>query len=138
MSVNIDGRVVGETLIMYETPKPTSNPLSVLWKGRCTIWEYVDKTDPITYQTTQEEVVAVENEPCRISFSSEAVTNPTTGIAQMTQFTVLFIRPDLDIAPGSIIEVTQNGKTTKYRRSGKPAVYTNHQEIRLTLYEDYA
>lgn len=138
MAVEMDGRVVNETLILYETPKPTSNPLSILWKGRCTVWEFEDVTDPDTYQTSQREVVVVENEPCRVSFSSEAVTNPTTGVAEMSQFTVLFIRPDLEIDPGSVIEVTQNGKTTKYRRSGKPAVYTNHQEIRLTLYEDYA
>ena len=115
-----------------------TNPLSVLWTGRCTILEYEDVIDPKTFQTSQREVIVVEDEPCRISFSSETVTNPTTGVAEMSQFTVLFIRPDLEIDPGSIIEVTQNGRTTKYKRSGKPAVYTNHQEIKLTLYEDYA
>lgn len=138
MAVKIDGRVVDETLILYETPTPTSNPLSLLWKGRCTIWEYEDVVDSDTHQTTQKPVVVVEDEPCRISFDSEATTDPQTGVAQMTQFTVLFIRPDLVIDPGSIIEVTQNGRTTKYKRSGKPSVYTNHQEIRLTIYEDYA
>ena len=56
----------------------------------------------------------------------------------MTQFTVLFIRPDLTIKAGSVIEVTQHGITTKYRRSGTPTVYTNHQEVILTLYEDKA
>lgn len=115
-----------------------TNPLSALWKGRCSIWEYQDVVDPDTYQTSQKEVMTVENEPCRLSFSSEAVTDPTTGVSEMSQFTVLFIRPDLEIAAGSVIEVTQNGRTTKYKRSGKPAVYTNHQEIRLTLYEEYA
>ncbi len=114
------------------------NPLAILWTGRCTIWEHEDVTDPDTYQTTQQEVAIVEEEPCRISFLSEAVTNPATGVAEMQQYTVLFIRPDLTIDPGSVIEVTQNGVTTKYRRSGKSAVYTNHQEIRLTLYEDHA
>ena len=115
-----------------------TNPLSILWKGRCDIWEYEDVTDPDTHQTTQRQVVVVEGEPCRISFTSEATTNPANGVAEMTQFIVLFIRPDLEIEAGSVIEVTQNGRTTKYKRSGKPAVYTNHQEIRLTLYEDYA
>ena len=138
MSVEIDGRVINETLGLYKTPKPTSNPLSILWKGRCTIWEYEDVTDSDTHQTSQKPTIVVEDEPCRISFSSEAVTNPANGVAEMTQFTVLFIRPDLDISAGSIVEVTQNGKTTKYKRSGKPSVYSNHQEIRLTLYEDYA
>lgn len=115
-----------------------TNPLAVLWSGRCTIWEYENVTDPDNFQTSQREVVVVEDEPCRISFNTEAVTNPESGVAEMTQFTMLFIRPDLEIAAGSIIEVTQNGRTTKYRRSGKPAVYTNHQEIRLTLYEENA
>lgn len=115
-----------------------SNPLSILWDGRCTIWEYEDVTDPDTHQTSQKPVISVEDEPCRVSFSSEAVTDPTTGVATMSQFTVLFVRPDLEIDPGSVIEVTQKGRTTKYQRSGKPAVYTNHQEIKLTLYEEYA
>lgn len=115
-----------------------TNPLAILWKGRCTIFKYEDVTDPATFQTSQREVITVEDEPCRISFNSEAVTNPSTGLAEMSQFTVLFIRPDLEVDPGSVIEVTQNGRTTKYKRSGKPAVYTNHQEIRLTLYEEYA
>lgn len=114
------------------------NPLSILWTGRCTIWEYENVTDPDNFQTSQREVILLEDEPCRISFNTEAVTNPESGVAEMTQFTVLFIRPDLEIDAGSVIEVTQNGRTTKYRRSGKPAVYTNHQEIRLTLYEENA
>ena len=115
-----------------------TNPLALLWKGRATIWEYEDVIDPDTYQTTQQQVIYIEDEPCRISFSSEAITDPSTGVAEMTQFIMLFIRPDLTIDAGSVIEVTQNGRTTKYKRSGKPAVYTNHQEIKLTLYEDYA
>ena len=56
----------------------------------------------------------------------------------MTPCTLLFVRPDLKIKAGSVIEVSQNAVTTKFRRSGKPTVYTNHQEIKLTLYEDNA
>lgn len=115
-----------------------NSPLSILWSGRATILEYEDITDPVTHQTTQKEVIVVEDEPCRISFTSEHITDPNTGVAKMTQFITLFIRPDLTIDAGSVIEVTQNGRTTKYQRSGKPSVYTNHQEIELTLYEDYA
>lgn len=115
-----------------------TNPLTLLWTGRCTISEYESVVDPDTFQTSQREVIVVEDEPCRVSFSSEAITNPATGVAEMSQFTVLFIRPDLEINAGSVVEITQNGRTTKYKRSGKPAVYTNHQEIRLTLYEEYA
>lgn len=117
-----------------------TNPLSVLWKGRCKIWGYEDVTDPVTHRTTQNEVVVTENEPCRVSFSTAMSQSGTTeindGIGVMVQVTTLFIRPDLEISAGSIIEVTQNGVTTKYMRSGKPRVHTNHQELSLTLYED--
>ena len=52
--------------------------------------------------------------------------------------TKLFISPEVEIKPGSKIVVTQNGVTTEFSNSGKPAIYTNHQEIMLKLFEDYA
>ena len=51
---------------------------------------------------------------------------------------MLFIRPDLEIKEGSVIEITQNGVTNRYKRASKPAVYTRHQEVALELYEDNA
>lgn len=115
-----------------------TNPLSVLWVGRCTIYEFQDVTDPETWQTTQQEVAVLENEPCRLSYNREQSTNIANGAAVVSQGITLFIRPDLVIKPGSVIEITQNGVTEKYSGSGKPAVYSNHQEITLELYEDNA
>lgn len=115
-----------------------SNPLAVLWTGRATIYEYADVTDPITHQTTQQEVVVLENEPCRLSYKHEQATNIANGAAVVSQSIVLFVRPDLIINPGSVIEITQHGVTQKYKGSGSPAVYCNHQQIVLQLYEDNA
>lgn len=114
------------------------NPLAILWTGKCTIYEFVDKVDPATYQTTQEEVAVIVDEPCRLSYNHEQSTNIANGAAVVSQSITLFIRPDLKINPGSVIEITQNGVTEKFRRSGKPAVYSNHQQIILQLYEDNA
>ena len=36
------------------------------------------------------------------------------------------------------ITVTQNGVTRDYERSGKPAVYTCHQEVPLELFKEWA
>ena len=118
-------------------PKPTS-PLGVLWTGLCTIYEYQEVTDPNTCQTTHELFPVVVNEPCRISFTRETSAVITSGAAQVVQITMLFIRPDLNIKEGSVIEVTQRGRTVKYQRSSKPAVYSNHQEVVLELYEEHA
>lgn len=111
------------------------NPLSALWTGTATISEYQDTVDPNTFQTTQSLVTVTTNEPCRLSFKSEPTTGEQSGAPTLSQFTILFIRPNLTIDAGSVISVTQNGVTTQYKRSSKPAVYTNHQEIALELYE---
>lgn len=114
------------------------NPLATLWTGKCTIYEYEDVTDPITKQTTQQEVPVLVDEPCRLSYRYEQSTNIKSGAAVVSQSITLFIRPDLIIKPGSVIEITQHGKTCKYKGSGQPAVYCNHQQIILELYDNEA
>ena len=48
----------------------------------------------------------------------------------------LFISPLVNVPPGSKITVTQNNQTQVYKSSGQPAVYTNHQEIELELFDE--
>ena len=115
-----------------------TNPLATLWTGRCTIYEYQDVFNETTKQTTQEEVAVLTDEPCRLSFKYEQATNMQNGAAVISQGVTLFIRPDLEIKPGSVIEITQHGKTCKYKGSAQPAVYCNHQEIALELYNNEA
>jgi hypothetical protein len=107
-----------------------------LWTGRATIYEYQDIVDPFTHQTTQKEVAVLVDEPCRLSYHREHATNIRSGVAVISQSITLFIRPDLVIDPGSVIEITQHGVTQKYKGSGHPAVYCNHQEITLTIYDN--
>lgn len=117
-----------------------TNPLAILWTGKATIYEYQDITDPNTFLSTQGEVPVVEDEPCRVSFSHDSVNqvvDSSEGVPKAIQVITLFIRPDLVINPGSIIEVTQNNRTTKYKGASVPSVYTNHQEIELELYEEH-
>ena len=114
----------------------SQNPLALLWTGRATIYEYQDITDPITHQTTQTEVAVVSDEPCRMSYNYEQSTNMQNGAAVVSQSIRLFVRPDLKIKPGSVIDITQHGVTQKYKGSGSPAVYCNHQEITLELYDN--
>ena len=113
-----------------------SRPLEKLWIGKATIYEYATVTDPITFQSTQHEVAVVVDEPCRLSYNREHATDIRNGSAVISQSVTLFIKPDLDIKEGSVIDVTQHGRTVKYKGSSKTAVYTNHQEVVLELYED--
>ena len=114
------------------------NPLATLWGGKCTIYEYQHIDDPETFQTTTELTPVLVDEPCRLSYNHEQATNIQSGAAVVSQSITLFIRKDLVIKPGSVIEVTQNGVTEKYKGSGQPAVYSKHQQIILQLYEDNA
>ena len=116
----------------------SDNPLATLWHGRATISEYQEVTDPIDFQTKHKLVVVVENEPCRLSYIRENAVDVSDGAPYVTQSIDLFIRPDLVIKEGSVIEITQNGVTNKYKRASKPAVYTHHQQVALELYEDNA
>lgn len=121
----------------------SNNPLSILWIGKATIYEYQDVTDSETYQTSQELVVTVTDEPCRVSYgqtsySRASTTNVSEGVPYVDQTITLFIRPDLEIKEGSVIEVTQHNRTTKYKRASKPAVHSQHQEVLVEVYEDKA
>lgn len=112
------------------------NPLALLWTGRATIYEYQDVTDPETFQTKKELVPVLVDEPCRLSYNREQATDIQKGAAVISQGITLFFQPDLKIKTGSVIDVTQNNVTERYKGSGQPAVYSNHQEITLELYEE--
>ena len=120
-----------------------NNPLSILWVGRANIYEYQEVADPETYQTKHDLVKVVTDEPCRVSYGQTAYSKADTihvseGAPYVNQSIVLFIRPDISIKEGSVIEVTQHGVTNKYKRASKPAVHSQHQEVILELYEDNA
>lgn len=118
-------------------PIPTTNILSRLWIGEATIYEYQEVTDPNTHQTTTKPVAVYEKEPCRVSYSTEQVTTLNeAGVADLIQKITLFIRPDIEIKAGSLIEITQHGRTNTYKRASEPAVYTNHQEIAINIDKD--
>lgn len=109
-----------------------------LYKGTCTIKEYRDVKDPVTHITQKKEVMVLENQSCRLSYSKVASATQTNAPATVVQSIKLFIAPEIDVKPGSKIVVTQNGRTAEYSRSGEPALYSNHQEIMLELFKGYA
>lgn len=73
----------------------------------------------------------------QIIFSSITITG-NEAAASKTQTAKLFISPEIEVKAGSKISIAHQGKTIDYKRSGEPAVYTNHQEIMLDLFDGYA
>ncbi len=114
------------------------NALESLWKGLCTVTIREKQVNPITKRTEFVEAVFLDNQPCRLSFETLTSTDEANHAAVVGQATKLFLAPEISIPAGSKITVTQNGKTTDYSNSGEPAIHSNHQEIRLNLFEGWA
>ena len=109
-----------------------------LWTGKATVTVLVGVFNPANGRTEPTESVTVSDAPCRISHSTVKSTQPSEEAAAVVQSVTLYIDPSVDIPEGSKITVTQNGVTSDFERSGKPAVYTNHQEIPLELFKGWA
>lgn len=109
-----------------------------LWSGVCTVTVRENETNEANGRTEAKEVDLCTNEPCRISFDTVQVTEPSNGAAQIKQTVTLFIDPAVSIPAGSKITVTQNGTTGVYEQSGKAAVYSVHKEIPLELFKGWA
>lgn len=107
--------------------------LEKLHEGTCTITEFSNVYDTATHRTKPVKNVICEGVTCHLSYSTSLAAKNTATVAAMDQNITLFISPDITVKPGSIVEVTQAGRTTKFEASGAPVVYPTHQEIGLTL-----
>ncbi|MEK8198344.1 hypothetical protein [Lysinibacillus sp. FSL M8-0134] len=112
--------------------------VELLYTGLCTLTVWAEVENPVTHATEHKEVPLFTNQKCKLSYEKQTSTTPAGGPALIAQTTKLFIAPELDIPAGSKIIVTQHGKTSEFARSGKPAIYTDHQEIMLEAFERYA
>lgn len=108
-----------------------------LYDGVCTITEYRKVKMP-NKSTQFEEVVVLENQPCRMSHRSANPTNSTDTASAVTQSITVYLSPNILVNPGSKMTITQNGVTTIYKSSGKPSVYSSHQEIPLVLFDGWS
>lgn len=118
---------------------PYAAAIKSLWAGKCTVTvRDCGTTDESTGRVVVSEVDTCKDEPCRISFDTVKTTQAETGAAAVAQSITLFVDRAVAIPPGSKITVTQNGTTAEYEQSGKPAVYSTHQEIPLELFKGWA
>lgn len=110
-----------------------------LWRGKCTVTvRNNDTTNENNGRVVEGEVDTYTDEPCRISFDTVNATQPENNAANIVQSITLFIDRAVVIPEGSKITVTQNGVTAVYEKSGKPAIYSTHQEIPLEIFKGWA
>ena len=104
-----------------------------LYEGVCTI--YVNEPKRVNGVTKSVVVECCTDQPCRVSYKNSVPVSASETKSTAYQEIKLFIAPEVEIKEGAKIVVTQYGKTSSYRRSGKPLVYKNHQEILLESLE---
>lgn len=122
---------------MVDGLKQAREAIQSMWTEICNIFWF--KNSKNKYGTVVTEVKELyRNIPCRLSFKNISQTEQTESVAKTSQVVKLFIAPEVYVPPGSVIEVTQNGITRKYKHSGVSAVYTNHQEIILDVEQEKA
>ena len=110
--------------------------LKRLWTDRCTVTVQQERQNPVNKRMEFIDAILLADEPCRISYESIPSTTPDNGTAIVSQAVKLFLRPDVDIPPGSTFVVARQGRTETYVSSGQPAIYPAHQEISLKLKEE--
>lgn len=110
--------------------------LESMYDDSCSVVELKKQKISGVMSTTEETVL--EDQPCKLSFSSAGPAGQTDAASSVRQETKLFIAPEIEIKSGSRIDVTHCGKVVRYGFSGIPAVYETHQEIPLDLFQRWA
>jgi len=108
-----------------------------MYIGTCTITEH-QKVKKDNKSTGFQDVIVLENQPCKLSFSSITSTSQTETAAMVVQTAKVLIAPEIQIKPGSKLTITQNGVITEYKNSGEPALFDTHQEIILELFKGWS
>lgn len=114
-----------------------------LWRDRCSIFVQAEQTNPDTNLTNFQETPLLEDQPCKLSFEKLTSTDEN-HVATVTQGVKLFLSPDVVIPPGCKIIVqrfNRKGELVRefaFSQSGEAGVFTDHQEIYLELWKDWA
>lgn len=108
-----------------------------LYKDKCSIVEY-RSYKKANKSTGQREYTVLQNQPCKLSYSTVKSNTETASAEMVTQVVKLFISPDITIKPGSKIIVEHQGRAIEYKNSGEPGIYPSHQEVMLELFDGWS
>lgn len=122
--------------VILRARKAHRKATEMFYEHTCTIKGFESVKDPVSKVTKKQEVVLLENQPCRLSHSNVRSTDQTDSNASVQQVIKLFIAPEIIVKEGSRIFIEYEGRTTEFKHSGRPAVYPSHQEIILEVVEN--
>ena len=113
------------------------------WTDRCDVFVRESRLDPESGRTVFEERRVYADVPCRVSYrlSFETVgrvRDVGDGAVSAGQAVKLFLAPEIVLPAGSKLVVRRGGQEMVFARSGVPAVFGAHQEVRVERFERWA
>lgn len=109
-----------------------------LWTGKCNVIVRQGQLNKDNGRTEFIELTVYENVPCRLSFKSVTAANEVANATVATNVVKLFLGKDVPVPVGSKLVVTQNDVVGEYVGSGQAAVYSEHQEVVLERFKEWA
>lgn len=103
----------------------------------CNVISFVEYTDEYGILQHSQKTV-LKDIPCRVCYKS--INSAATGKAAdyITQKVILMVARDINIENGSLINVTKNGQTVAYQKTGEAALYDSHREIAMLLKDTFS
>ena len=80
------------------------------------------------------DTMIIDNQPCKLQFSTVDAAQQGDAMATVSQVIRLFISPDVYVPAGSKITIN----AVDYTHSGAVAMYNTHQEIVLKLLDRWS
>lgn len=121
--------------------KDISRQLEKLYSYTCNIFNLTHIKDDTNKRTFLKKTLIYESIPCRISYFNSSSVNyfyETDTNNKRKQFVKLILQNDIDILPGSYVTVFKNSKKIgDFKNSGVPLIYSSHQEISLSISEEF-
>ncbi len=104
----------------------------------CTVTERMKQRNEKTKINEYIENITLKERPCKLTYRNITSSQESSTTNNITQEILLFISPELEIRPGSKIEIEHQGKKELYKNTGKPQIFVTHQEISLEIFEGWA
>ena len=110
--------------------------LARFWTDRCDVYVRESAVDAETGRTVFSQRKLHGDVPCKISYKISfetvgAVRDVGAAATSAGQAVKLFLAPEISIPAGSKIVVRRRGEEMVFARSGMPAVFEGHQEVRV-------
>lgn len=113
------------------------NAIRSLWCDRLTVIEKQPVTDKNTHLTEFDDVIVLEDEPCRI-ISQESDSTTEGEPAKRVKSIDVILDEEIEIKPGSLIRVTNvKGRVYEGKRSGEPVNKSDSQTITIEIEREY-